>query len=203
MERRPEFTVIAGPNGAGKSRLCPFYVSIKSFDGDKLALNLHKEHPDWPEHWISGTVASELEKLKIHALKQREDFAFETNFSNEMVVNMIREFKDSGYKISLCYFGLNSENESVSRVILRAQTGGHDVSDEVIRFNFNEGLKNAKQHLHLFENLTFIDGNSDFGRIVALHIEKNGKHEITNNPPLWFKEHFEKPFADLTKTFGA
>ena len=107
MERRPEFTVIAGPNGAGKSRLCPFYVSIKSFDGDKLALNLRKEHPDWPEHWISGTVASELEKL------------------------------------------------------------------------------------------TFIDGNSDFGKIVALHIEKNGKHEVMNDPPLWFKENFEKPFAVL------
>ena len=43
MERRLEFTVIAGPNGAGKSRLCPFYVSIKSFDGDKLALNLRKD----------------------------------------------------------------------------------------------------------------------------------------------------------------
>ena len=200
MERRPEFTVIAGPNGAGKSRLCPFYVSKKSFDGDKLALNLRKEHPDWPEHWISGTVASELEKPKKQALEQKEDFAFETNFSNEMVVNMIQEFKDASYKVSLCYFGLNSENESVSRVILRAHTGGHDVSDEVIRFNFNEGLKNAKKNLHLFENLTFIDGNSDFGKIVALHIDKNGKHEVTNNPPPWFKEHFEKPFAELVKT---
>lgn len=197
MERRPEFTVIAGPNGAGKSRLCPFYVSVKTFDGDKLALNLRKEHPDWPEHWIGGTVASELEKQKAHALEHLEDFAFETNFSNEMVINMIHEFKEAGYKISLCYFGLYSEDESVSRVILRSQTGGHDVSDEVIRFNFNEGLKNAKKHLDLFENLTFIDGNSDYGKIVALHFGKNGKHEVTNNPPLWFKEHFEKPFGEL------
>jgi len=36
MERRPELTIIAGPNGAGKSRLCPYYVSKASFDGDKL-----------------------------------------------------------------------------------------------------------------------------------------------------------------------
>lgn len=200
MEKRPVFTVIAGPNGAGKSRLCPFYVSIKSFDGDKLALNLRKEHPDWPEHWISGTVASELEKQKNQALEQKKDFAFETNFSNEMVVNMIEEFKNAGYKVSLCYFGLYSEGESVSRVILRSQTGGHDVSDEVIRFNFTEGLKNAKKHLDLFENITFVDGNSDFGRIVALHIGKNGKHEVTNDPPLWFKEHFLKPFEALVAT---
>lgn len=199
MERRPEFTVIAGPNDAGKSRLCPLYVSTKSFDGDKLALKLRREHPDWPAHWISGTVASELEKQKKQALEQKEDFAFETNFSNEMVINMIREFKEAGYKISLCYFGLYSENESVSRVILRSQTGGHDVSDEVIRFNFNEGLKNTKKHLQLFENLIFIDGNSDFGKIVALHITKNSKHEVTNDPPLWFKEHFEKAFAELEK----
>lgn len=96
MERRPEFTVIAGPNGAGKSRLCAQYVSTKSFDGDKLALNLRREHPDWPAHWISGTVASELEKQKNQALEQKEDFAFETNFSNEMVINMIREFKEAG-----------------------------------------------------------------------------------------------------------
>ena len=46
MERRPELTIIAGPNGAGKSRLCPLYVSTRSFDGDKLMLNLRREHPD-------------------------------------------------------------------------------------------------------------------------------------------------------------
>lgn len=64
MNARPEFTVIAGPNGAGKSRLCPFYIRCKSFDGDLLALNLRKEHPDWEERWISGTVASTLQRKK-------------------------------------------------------------------------------------------------------------------------------------------
>ena len=197
MERRPEFIVIAGPNGAGKSRLCPFYIRSTSFDGDKLALQLRKEHPDWPEHWISGTVASELEKQKTEALTQKKDFAFETNFSNEMVVEMVREFAQAGFKVSLYYFGLLSEDESVSRVIHRVQTGGHNVTDEVIRFNFNEGLKNAKQHLRLFENLTFIDGSSDFGKIVALHIAKNHVHEVAENPPLWFREQFEEAFSKL------
>ena len=197
MERRPQFTVIAGPNGAGKSRLGLFFVSVKSFDGDKLALNLRREHPDWPEHWIGGSVASALEKQKNSALEQREAFAFETNFSSEMVVNMIHEFKEAGYEISLCYFGLFSEDESVSRVMLRSKTGGHDVSDEVIRFNFNEGSKKAKEHLHLFDNITFIDGTSDFGKVVALHIGNNDKHEVTVNPPLWFKEQFEVVFREL------
>lgn len=60
MKTRPEFTVIASPNGAGKSRLSSYYIHCNSFDGDLLALNLRKEHPEWQEHWISGTVAGEL-----------------------------------------------------------------------------------------------------------------------------------------------
>ena len=139
MERRPEFTIIAGPNGAGKSRLCPFYVSTASFDGDKLMLNLRREHPDWPDRWVSGTVASELEMQKNEALEQKKDFAFETNFSSDMVLRMIDDFRAAGFKISLVYFGLYSEDESVSRVIHRVQTGGHDVADDVIRFRSTSG----------------------------------------------------------------
>lgn len=66
---RPEFTVIAGANGAGKSRLSPYYVRCKSFDGDLLAMSLRKAHPDWEERWISGTVASELQKQKDEAIE--------------------------------------------------------------------------------------------------------------------------------------
>lgn len=198
--RRPELTIIAGPNGAGKSRLCPLYVGTTSFDGDKLLLKLRKEHPDWLDRWLSGTVASELEKQKTKALTDRTDFAFETNFSGDMVVNMVNEFKTAGFKVTLCYFGLVSEEDSVSRVMLRSQTGGHDVSDEVIRFNFKEGLAKIKQHLHLFENLTFVDGNSDYGHIVALHIQKSGIHKVEDNPPQWFKEQFESAFAQLVSS---
>ena len=197
MERRPELTIIAGTNGAGKSRLCPLYVSKASFDGDKLMMALRKEHPEWPDRWISGTVASELEKQKSKALAERTDFAFETNFSSDMVVNMVNEFKAAGYKVTLCYFGLLSEDESISRVKLRAQTGGHDVTDDVIRFNFNEGLAKVKQNLHLFENLNFIDGIPEYGRTVALHIEKGHIHRVEDNPPLWFREQFEEAFNRL------
>jgi predicted ABC-type ATPase len=197
MKQRPEFTVIAGPNGAGKSRLCPFYVSAKSFDGDKLRLDLCREHPDWPDRWVDGTVVSQLEKQKTEALEQKKNFAFETNFSNDMVLRMIEEFRAAGFKISLCYFGLNSEEESVGRVIHRVQTGGHDVADDTIRFNFHEGQKNVRQHLRLFDNLTFIDGNSNYGHIVALHIGKSQTHKVVDNPPLWFREQFEELFKEL------
>ena len=49
----------------------------------------------------------------------------------------------------------------------------------------------------LFDNLTFIDGNSDYGHIVALHISKSQTHKVVDNPPQWFKEQFEELFEQL------
>ena len=89
-----------------------------------------------------------------------------------MVFRITEQFRAAGFKISLVYFGLYSEDESVSHVIHRVQTGGHDVADDVIRFNLQEGMKNAQQHLNLFDNITFIDGNSEYGQIIALYIGK-------------------------------
>lgn len=197
METRPEFTVIAGANGAGKSRLSPYYVHCKSFDGDLLALNLRKEHPDWIERWISGTIASELQKQKDEAIAQHKDFAFETNFSNVLILNMIGEFKEAGYKISLLYFGLGSLEESTTRVMQRKLFGGHDVANEIIEYNFYEGIKRVQENLHLFDNITFVDGNSNYGEIVAIYIKKSAKHEITNQSYEWFNRFFTEAFDEL------
>ena len=197
MKPRPEFTVIAGPNGAGKSRLCPYYIHCKSFDGDLLALNLRKEHPEWEERWIDGTVASTLQKQKDEAIASQKDFVFETNFSNDLILNMIDEFKNAGYKITLFYFGLPSLDDSTYRVMQRKLIGGHDVANKIIEYNFYEGIKRMQQNLHLFDNITFVDGNSNFGKIIALYIKKSAKHEITNHSCSWFNEFFEEAFNKL------
>ena len=197
MNARPEFTVIAGPNGAGKSRLCSYYIRCKSFDGDLLAMTLRKEHPEWEERWIGGTVASTLQKQKDEAIANQKDFAFETNFSNDLILNMIQDFKEAGYKITLFYFGLGSIIESCMRVDQRKFYGGHDVEKSIIEYNFNEGIKRMQENLHLFDNITFVDGNSNFGEIVALYIKKSAKHEITNHSYSWFNEFFEEAFNNL------
>lgn len=197
MGTRPEFTVIAGPNGAGKSRLSPYYIHCKSFDGDLLALNLRKAHPEWEERWIGGTVASELQKQKDNAIVLNTDFAFETNFSNDLILNMIQEFREAGYKISLFYFGLGNITESCMRVDQRKLYGGHDVERSIIEYNFYEGIKRMQQNLHLFDNITFVDGNSNFGEIVAIYIKKSAKHEVTNPSFGWFNQHFAEAFEKL------
>lgn len=51
----------------------------------------------------NGTVISSLMKEKEEAISQNKNFAFETNFSTDLPVNLVQDFKDAGYKISLTY----------------------------------------------------------------------------------------------------
>ena len=195
--RRPEFTIVAGPNGAGKSDLSPLYVKTTPFDGDKMALQLRKEHPDWSEEWVNGTVAQELQRQKEEALDSKSDFAFETNFSTDMAENMVKEFKEKGYKVALCYFGLPSVRDSVTRVIQRKMAGGHDVEENVISFNFYEGINRCRKSLNLFDNVTFIDSTEKYGSIVAIHIGNGDIHKVSPAAPEWFRDQFQEVFEAL------
>ncbi len=197
MERRPKFTIIAGPNGASKSRLGVFYSNTQAFDGDKLAMDLRKEHPDWIDRWIDGTVISRLMNEKDAAIALKKSYAFETNFSSDLPITLIQDFKNAGYKIALIYFGLSSKEDSLSRVMQRQTMGGHNVTQEVIEYNFTEGIKRVRSALPLFENILFIDGTSDFGDIVAIHISKSGKHQITDHHAPWFAKYFKDVFDEL------
>lgn len=197
MLRRPEFTIIAGPNGAGKSKLGPYYSSAQAFDGDKLAMKLRKEHPDWKDSWIDGTVISTLMKEKEETILLNKDFAFETNFASELPINLINDFKKANYKICLIYFGLTFIVDSSTRVDQRYMAGGHNVTQEVIEYNFTEGIKRVRSALPIFENILFIDGTSDFGDIVAIHITKSGKHQITDHYAPWFDKYFKDVFDKI------
>ena len=136
-------------------------------------------------------------KEKEEAILLHKDYAFETNFSSDLATNLIKEFKEAGYKICLIYFGLPSIKDSVQRVEQRIFMGGHNVTKDIIEYNFTEGIKRIQESLHLFENILFVDGKSDFGDIVAIHIGKSRKHNITDHPSLWFDKYFRETFDKL------
>lgn len=83
------------------------------------------------------------------------------------------------------------------RVDQRKFYGGHNVEKTIIEYNFHEGIKRVQQNLHLFDNITFIDGNSNFGEIVAIYIKKSAKHEVTTRNYKWFNTFFAEAFDKL------
>ena len=163
-----------------------------------MALELRKGHPDWKNSWVDGFVISALMKQKDAAIMAHKDFAFETNFSTQLPLTMLSEFKKANYKLGFIYFGLSSVDESVARVTQRYATGGHNIPYELIKTNFILGIHQTQECLHLFDNVLFIDGLTDFGDIVALHIGASGKHVVTDHYCPWFDKYFRNSFEALS-----
>ena len=124
------------------------------------------------------------------AIAGNKNFAFETNFTNDLIINLINDFRNVNYKISLFYFGIDSLEDSVMRVQQRINTGGHAVSPEIAEYNFYECPKRVLQNFQLFDYMTFIDGVMPYGRIIANFRKKDGFREFADRLPKWFAAFF-------------
>jgi predicted ABC-type ATPase len=191
----PVLFIVAGPNGSGKSLFSKELTKsdLEVFDGDKHMAALIKKYPEtgsealWP--FINENI---FEKQKQEVLAARINYAFETNFSAPDPMKTAREFKNVGYDIHLIFMGLNSVNESIYRVAHRVQRGGHKVSEESIRYNYEFGYKNLYKYFTEFDFVTLFDNG--FSSIEGpampqemLHIEKDKVHLRVNDFPIWVK----------------
>ena len=76
------------------------------------------------------------------------------------------------------------------RVKERTTLGGHNVADEVVKYNFIECPKRVAQNLGLFDYMMFIDGIMPYGKIVANIRKRDAFREIADVVPRWFAEGF-------------
>jgi predicted ABC-type ATPase len=156
----PVLYVIAGPNGAGKSSLSVVLLpdGVRSFDGDLELQNLKTNFPDTDEAQLLSHVIDVLfPAAKERAIGENKDFAYETNFATEQVMDTVQSFQDKGYQTELIYIGLPSLDQSISRVKLRVLEGGHQVSMENIRHNYKVGLENTAKYMDRFDRVLILE----------------------------------------------
>lgn len=200
MVNKPDFTIVAGANGAGKSTLKNEYLrsSTLYFDGDFIFARLQQQYPNLSKESLGGGVAVSLERTVEEVLGAKRDFAFETNFSSDMAINLTQKFRENGFKTNLIYIGIDSLELSKQRVADRVLTGGHNVDNNVIEYNYKEGLKRVNENLSLFDNITFVNnrnlGNSE---VVAIFRNEIKVKEILSNNAEWFNRNFKNSFQLL------
>lgn len=183
--------VIAGPNGAGKSTFSHQLVQSQDvIDADIELMKRRKRYPDissanlleaMAEHWFPSLIAEALENNK--------DFAFETNFRNASVMDTVTLFQNKGYQTHLFFIGLPSLYESMERVMLRVQKGGHDVSNDDIAHNYSAGLANLKKYAGNFDRTIIFDNYSCEGKIsqpkIVCKLEQGKLIEKATVMPKW------------------
>lgn len=200
MDKGLRFFVIAGPNGAGKTTfgklLIPSNVSI--FNGDLILSELVKEYPDIDPEKLKGGVPVALEKARDKALFENKDFAFETNFSSDLSVELIKCFQKEGYKTHLIFFGIDDADFAESRVKTRVQFGGHDVPTETIKFNYQEGMKRVKDGMGIFDSATFISNNL-IPTLVAYYQKSPLQYTLLEKEISWFNFYFKIAIEEVVQ----
>jgi predicted ABC-type ATPase len=211
--RQPQAFMIAGPNGAGKSTYSSMFVKPGTihFDGDKIIAQYEKQYPGLGDAALSGAVSNHFTKLIEKALTEKKDFAFETNFRDNEVMDVIKEFKKQGFETNLIHMALSSVSESFDRVNLRKGVGGHAVDDYSIKLNFEEGTKNLIKYAGQFDRSIIFDNSLNQQSLTALLMVQNGKVLRQHDPmPERHKQLIadviknlpEPPKQDLTKNKG-
>lgn len=191
----PNLFVVAGPNGAGKSLFSKELTEsdFEVFDGDKHMTALVKQFPETGSEALWSHINENIFAVeKLNAINSRLNYAFETNFSAIDPMASVREFKESGYLIHLIFMGLNSLEESIQRVAYRVRLGGHKVSEDSIRYNYQHGFLNLYKHFSAFDSVTLFDNaiaGSDEAVIPKeiLYINKGRLHLQSDEYPEWIK----------------
>jgi len=90
---------------------------INIFDGDKELLQLREKFPSTEPSRLSEYIKEDyFPGKKEAAIRDKVNFAFETNFSIDAVMQTVKQFEQAGYETNLIYLGLASIQEALDRV---------------------------------------------------------------------------------------
>ena len=204
----PSLYILTGPNGAGKSTtgpsLLPDIISKKytAFDGDKLKMlkqvEFRQKRISYKEagRLADEYVYSEFERLYREALSQKDHFVYEGHFSEESSWNLIRDFKEAGYKIDMIFIGLVSIELSKDRVFHRAKKGGHNVQLYDIERNYFGNLQKLNEHIELIDQLTLLDNSKRTPIFIGQWRNDNMDFHVEYGAiPDWVKIHLPHLYA--------
>jgi len=182
--------IIAGCNGAGKSTFASSFLpqNLNSFDYDRRFLEHLNTLPDSElRHEMAlNTTTLDFEKSVAHAIENKYDFCYETNFDAHPIY-WAQKFKENGYELNLIFFCIENQEIARHRIQVRTEFKGHFVDDKTIDLKWKEGYKNLNLHYKFFDNVLFVDNsiqNQTYTNL--LQIEQNQFTVMAETLPNYF-----------------
>lgn len=157
------YTIIAGVNGVGKSSFFGVLCGIRYDLGSLIN-----------ESQINSSIEKGI------------NFTQETTLSGSKTLRTIKQAREHDYYIRLYYIGVNSAQESIKRISIRVEKGGHDIPAEDVLRRYNKRFDDLVAVLPYCNEVKLYDNENGF---VEKAEYKNGMLIIKgNNIPDWLKE---------------
>lgn len=138
---------------------------------------------------INSYIAADIaEFIRRKLMEAGESFAFETVFSHESKLELIRKANKLGYKVYLYFITTEDPEININRVSLRVKKGGHDVPSELIKSRYERTMKLLYPAIKECNRSFLFDNSGKFYELVAT-VEPGGRVNVTdydNKLPIWF-----------------
>jgi len=186
VEPSPTVIVLGGINGAGKTTaarsLLANTLHVMTFvNADVIAQGLSGFDPNAAAMRAGRIMLEQLDELAA----ERANFAFETTLAGRGYARWLNSLRESGYKVHLFYFWLNSTETAIARVAARVKKGGHHVPEATIRQRYGRSIQNLfGLYLPVVDSWKVYD-NSSAGSPVLVAEGLRGTNEIIYLPDLW------------------
>ena len=176
------YTIIGGVNGVGKSSFTGLLKEQRSDLG--IIIDVDRITAELGGNALAGGKAA-LKKIQ-DCIDRRISFTQETTLSGRKTETTARQVRELGYCVRLFYIGLDSAEESLSRIENRVKRGGHDIPhDDVIR-RFAGRWEAVAKVLPYCDEADFYDNDNGF---VLVAEYRNGElRTIGTRRPAWLAE---------------
>lgn len=154
-------------------------------------------------HFIAANSPSHIDRLaqivadymRYELLQQRRKFSFETVFSHDSKLDIMRQAAAAGYKVYLYFVCTESPEINKYRVKeVRLKEGGHDVPEDKIESRYYRSLDYLFEAAQIAHQVYFFDNSGDEFRAFAHFKIVNGEKlwdpiEETQVPE-WFRNYY-------------
>lgn len=162
------YTIIGGVNGTGKSSLTGVLKTQSTDLG--IIVDVDRITAQNGGSAIKGGKIA-LERIK-DCLDRDISFTQETTLSGHRTELTAAQAKKQGYYIRLYYVGLDTLEESLTRIENRVRRGGHDIRDEDVQRRFAGRWEALSKVLPYCDEARFFDNDNGFVEVAEY---KNGE----------------------------
>jgi predicted ABC-type ATPase len=134
--------------------------------------------------------------LRKKLLETRKRVSFETVFSHESKLDIMRKAAAAGYKVYLYFVSTESPLINIFRVMARKEKGGHDVPPAKIESRYYRSLDLLFHACQLSYQAYFFDNSKDGVKFkMFAHFKKSGTRKVWDKMkkeevPNWFLKYY-------------